>query len=155
MKVSKWLVIAIATVLVATSAHVLTGHTMAPRPTMKDLAQVWMGGDRNYIWYSRLELLENGTGTFIVQYLPDQPPQAYKVTSTRLTGYDVSLTVAAIDRGAEGITVEGDAAPYELGLKIRGTSGVWESDVTFYQAKAILATIEAVNRRARELVSTK
>jgi len=125
--------------------------SILPPATMKDLAQVWMGGDRSHIWYSRLELDANGTGSLIIQYLPMYPPRAYRVTRARLAEYELRLDVAPIDAEAESIYVRGKAYPGQLELTIGGTSGLWKSQVTFEPADRIMSKIEAVNQRAKEL----
>jgi hypothetical protein len=153
--VQRRVMLVVAATILVVSATIAVATSLVPLPTMKDLAQVWMGGDRSHIWYSRLELNESGGGTLIIQYLPMYPPQAYRVTRTRLAQYDLELKVVPIDADAEPVYVRGKAYPGRLELKIGGRSGKWESQVTFDTSVRIMTQIEALNRRASDLSVTK
>ena len=76
-------------------------------PTTKDLATVWVGASPMSVEYLRLELTESGKGILTVQYLPEHPARAYRVTRTTLTKYRVVFEVQP---------VEPDAAPTISGV---------------------------------------
>ncbi len=83
-------------------------------PTMNDLATVWVGASPMSVEYLRLELTESGKGILTVQYLPEHPARAYRVTRTTLTKYRVVFEVQPAEPDAAPIYLRGDAIPGHL-----------------------------------------
>ena len=120
-------------------------------PTTKDLATVWVGASPMSVEYLRLELTESGKGILTVQYLPEHPARAYRVTRTTLTKYRVVFEVQPVEPDAAPIYLRGDAIPGHLELEMGGTNPDWKSPVVLEPLPDLLDRIEAVTRRAREV----
>src|SRR5262245_13686686 len=94
-----------------------------PPPAMSDLATVWVGSEANgSLEYFRLELDEQGQGLLTVQWLPNQPAQAYRVAATRLDKYSVEFTLQPIDAKAEPMYLRGTGVSNRLTLEAGGTT---------------------------------
>ncbi len=143
--------VALALLGVVSGFPTVSGITLKPAATMRHLARVWLGGDASHVQYCRLALEGDGTGTFIIQYVPRQPAQAYRISRTRLTRYTVEFEVAAIDVAAEPIFLHGTAYPYQLQLELGGTEWHWRTRVVLDPHEDVIERIRAVDDRAERL----
>jgi len=124
------------------------------RPTMEDLATVWVGGSPSSLEFLRLDLGVQGTGLLTVQYLPTEPARAYRVTNTVLAEYRVNFRVAPAETAAEAIYLRGTAIPGQLMLEIGGTTNKWKRQVELEPISRLMARIQAVTKKAEEIGQT-
>ena len=129
----------------------LEGRKPVPKPTLDDLARVWLGGPpKSSLDYYRLQLAREGTGTLIVQYLPQNPPVIYEVVRTRLKDYQISFELRQPRDPAYGIYARGTATSGHLDLKIGGTTLDWKTNVFLEPESAVLGRIQAVTECAKQ-----
>jgi len=121
------------------------------KPTMDDLATIWIRGASEGQEYFRLELDESGKGLLTVQYVPAKPAVAYTVTSTSLSDYRVEFSTEPMDTEAPRIHLSGEALPGRLDLLMRGQDSDWESTVELRPHEAVMERVRAVTERAQEV----
>jgi len=120
------------------------------KPTMEDLGRVWIGTvPKGILEFFRLELNKEGAGLLTVQYLPQEPAVAYRVSRTSLSGYDVSFALEPLEKGAEPIYLRGQATPGDLDLEVGGVTGKWKRPVFLEDEATFMARLKAVTDRAQ------
>lgn len=140
---------ATAAALTALLAAPATANKRPIRPTLADLATVWVGGSPGYgLEYFRLELDSEGMGLLTVQWLPDKPAVAYKVIETKLSGYRVELVLEAVDRPAESLYLRGEALRSFMDLEAGSVSPRWKRRVTMEPYAKLMGRLKAVTDRA-------
>ena len=118
---------------------------------MADLATVWVTPSPQVVEFLRLQLEETGLGLLTVQYLPDAPAEAYKVTRTRLEKRRIGFDLDPVDATGERIVLDGVALPTHLTLQLANTSGTWKRQVELVPLAALLNRIDIVTKRAAEV----
>jgi hypothetical protein len=121
-------------------------------PRLQDLATVWVGdGGVTSLEYYRLDLDTDGTGMLTVQYLPDVPARAYRVSRTNLSEYRVSFDVTPIDRSSDPLRLQGAATRVSLDLQVTIPGRDRTRRVGLQPYSKLLRRIEAVTSLAKEL----
>jgi hypothetical protein len=124
-----------------------------PYPTeLSDLATVWVGEGR--VWspeFVRLELDTRGEGSFVVQFLPGEPPIGYRVRRTFLTSGNVEFELSPYADSDTQIVARGKASRNALVLDVAVARGSWRRRLWLRRYDELLDRLEAVNRRAAEL----
>lgn len=128
----------------------LQGNKPLPLPTLAGLSTVWLGGaPKGILEYFRLELTPQGTGTLVVQYLPENAPVVYEIVGTRLDRYDVEFNIRPPKNPQYGIYLRGRATG-DLNLKVGGTSLGWKRNIFLEPESTVLARIRAVTECAKQ-----
>jgi hypothetical protein len=86
-----------------------------------------------------------------IQFLPQKPARAYRVTKTVLRQYRVNFAVQPQDHDAEPIAVGGEALPGSLELVVSGTRLDWKRTFVLERLTDLMARLDAVTKRAQEL----
>jgi hypothetical protein len=140
---------ATAAALTALFAAPASAHKRPAKPTLADLATVWVGGEPGYsLEYFRLELDTRGKGLLVVQWIPDKPAVAYTVIETKLSEYRVEFILRAVDRPAESLYLRGEALRSFLDLEAGSLSPKWKRRVTMEPYARLMERIKAVTDRA-------
>jgi hypothetical protein len=122
-----------------------------PPARLPDLATVWLGGPTYpTVEYFRLELDRSGKGFLVAQFLPENPPRLYKVSISRLRGYDIELDVRAVDSDAQPIFLRGHATRHALKLGLRWTEHGRKREIFLEREDRVLGRIQAVTGRASD-----
>ena len=142
-------------VLTVASLVAMTGDadatTYVRQPTMDDLAQVWIGTvPKGILEFFRLELNKEGAGLLTVQYLPQEPAVAYRVSRTSLSKYAVRFVLEPLEKDAEAIYLRGQATPGHLDLEVGGANGNWKRPVFLEVEATFMARLKAVTDRANK-----
>jgi len=147
MKLTKIASAGLLALFAGTSAD---AHKVIPPPTMADLATTWLGGEQAGLEYVGLRLAADGTGSMAIQYLPQQPAEAYRITKTKLDKYKVVFEVTPAGASAEAIYLRGTAISNRMVLELGGTKVDWKRSILLERREAVIARIEAVDTRLRE-----
>ncbi len=121
--------------------------------SLQSLAGSWLGGSpKGTLEYARLDLGPNGTGTFIIQYLPQNPPVAYEVTRTELKKYKVRFETRVVAKDREyAITVRGRAIGSSLDLEIEGGGKLkWKREFFLEREAQVRTRIDVVTAMAKQ-----
>jgi hypothetical protein len=143
------LVIAIVLILSAASN---AGEQKPSRiPTLEELATTWVGEGLEWsLEYYRLDLQVNGEGSLVIQYLPHQTPVAYRVRGTTLNKHRIALELQPLD-GGDVLRAHGFAVWPFIELEISSKKPEWRRAIRMQRHSELLARLEAVSRRAKEL----
>jgi hypothetical protein len=86
-----------------------------------------------------------------VYWLPGEPPGAFRVSATRLNGYDVTgvnFDLHPVEERVEPIYLRGRATVARLELEVGGTSPDWKRKILLDRYTDFMARLTAVNQRA-------
>jgi hypothetical protein len=102
--------------------------------------------------FARLQFNENGTGGLAISYLPNSPPQNYRITRWSLDGSELRTTVEPVDPEAEPIALENvrdriDALHFNLVGK------GWSREMTLLNAIEFERRAEAAKQKLDTLTS--
>jgi hypothetical protein len=142
------LVPAVALALALFVVSPASAHKPVKQATLGDLATVWVGGDAGGLEFFRLELAGDGTGLLTVQWLPDQPANAYKVLATRLSGYQVAFVLETVDGLEKSLYLRGTAYPSLLELEAGAHEPNWRRKLVLQPHSKLLTRLKAVSDRA-------
>ena len=113
---------------------------------------MWIGFGNDGIQCARLQLNEKGVGTLVLNFAPNYPAKAYRVSASDLRNETLLLTLTPIDPDPDGIAVTGTATRFRLDLRIRGTTGSAKgapaSIIALDPYDSVIKAIHAVDARA-------
>jgi hypothetical protein len=144
----------VAVVFVVILATQSVATTTVVFPTRETLARVWLAGPTEGFTSARLDLDRTGKGTLILCVGAESPTQAYRVTAVQIKEFQVRMTLAPIDRGADVLAAEGKATSRLLELELKCTAGAMKGSswhLKFASYDAVIASVKAVDDRAVSL----
>ena len=104
---------------------------LADPPKRKAFIGVWHGYSESHLEFARLELRKDGTGLLVISYLPDSPPNVYRVKQWSQQRFKVDITVEPADPEAEPVTLEKISLEIDsLDLELHGKG--WERKMTLF-----------------------
>jgi hypothetical protein len=122
-------------------------------PTEKDLADVWIGFDKYYLNFIRLELHADSTGYFAQVYqlsLHNYGVQIYRIDKWSVEGWNLVFDLTPISSNAEAIYLKGRAGRAVLTLEMGGLKkNKWKRGVVLNPE----SSIQDSNAEARRAIS--
>jgi hypothetical protein len=134
------------------SVRAISQALMALPPKRSHYVGVWHGTGDSQLIFARLQFNENGTGGLAISYLPNSPPQNYRITRWSLDGSELRTTVEPVDPEAEPIALENvrdriDALHFNLVGK------GWSREMTLLNAIEFERRAEAAKQKLDTLTS--
>lgn len=118
-----------------------------PPMTDSDLLGAWVGLTSDELYYYRFVFDQSGQGLCCFVFLYETP-NLYRITSRKLTGREISISVAPVDDGAYPIMIEGHAVGHrKLELTVRGDG--WSRSLTLRREDDLEKRASLVNARMR------
>jgi hypothetical protein len=107
-------------------------------PTAKALFGAWVGYEDGSLYFYRLVLGTNGTGSCVVLF-NDETADSYRVDDWRMANGKLSLKLSPKSKNAEDIAmVVTYVDALKIGLVVKGVTNTWERKVSLYNEREFL-----------------
>jgi hypothetical protein len=124
-------ILLVALVLLAAVAvsYLAYARSVVRPPKLEQIAASWIGYTEDDLSLFRLTLRKDGTGSCACTFVRE-PALLYDVSSWKLSGCSIDVTLKPIDPSAEPIHITGKTDGWHLNLNVQGKE--WDRDLKMY-----------------------
>lgn len=122
---------------------------LAGPPDKSDYVGAWHGYSDHHLEFARLELDENGTGLLAISFLPDSPPEAYRITWSQ-RGFGLEVELKPVDTDAEQFSIQNlSLGVSSLELELVGSA--WTRKLTLFNEASVQERADRLRDRLKQL----